>query len=289
MDHQPQSLTEREVDAFAVAFCTPVGARQVLAEAGLSAGRQPSWQGTAQEFWRELNRQLTAGVLADGRARLLAAARRIYPANSVFAGYRGLPPPAVGGTRGTALGSDPAPATRHVRRNHVQIGGGVGGQVVVGDQNVVIAARDQPAVTAPLRARPPSAERRVFLCHASQDRDTVRALHHRLRRDGIPAWLDAVDLLPGQEWDREIRRIIRASSAVLVCLSTTVVDKRGYVQKEIRHALDIADEQPDGALFLIPVRLEPCDVPYRLQAWQWVDLFAAQGYQRLLSSLRSLG
>jgi hypothetical protein len=63
------------------------------------------------------------------------------------------------------------------------------------------------------------------------------------------------------------------------------VSRAGYVQKEIGFALDVAEEQPEGALFLIPVRLEECDVPERLRRWQWADLFADGGFERLQRAL----
>jgi transcriptional regulator with XRE-family HTH domain len=125
----------------------------------------------------------------------------------------------------------------------------------------------------------------VFLCHSSEDKDQVRDLYRRLREDGQWPWLDEVDILPGQDWGNEIRDAIRNSRKILVCLSRASISKRGYVQREIRQALDVADEQPEGTIFLIPVRLEECQLPRRLAAWQWVDLFAPDGYQRLLSSL----
>jgi hypothetical protein len=53
--------------------------------------------------------------------------------------------------------------------------------------------------------------------------------------------------------------------------------KQGFVQKEIRFALDIADENPPGRIFIIPVRLVDCDVPDCLKKWQWVNLFEDQG------------
>jgi TIR domain len=133
---------------------------------------------------------------------------------------------------------------------------------------------------------PPSRDRsRIFLCHSSSDKDAVRDLYRRLRQEGLWPWLDEEDILPGQNWDAEIRRAISTSRQVLVCLSRSSVNKRGYVQKEIKQALDVADEQPEDSIFLIPVRFEPCEVPPRLRTWQWVDLFAANGYQRLLLSL----
>jgi hypothetical protein len=75
---------------------------------------------------------------------------------------------------------------------------------------------------------------------------------------------------------------------VLVCLSDDSLNKRGYIQKEIKFALDAADEMPEGTIFIIPVRLTPCEVPDRLSAWQWVNLFDEYGYDRLARSLNSL-
>jgi hypothetical protein len=100
-------------------------------------------------------------------------------------------------------------------------------------------------------------------------------------------WFDEEDILPGQDWELAIRKAIRASDVVLVCLSRTSVSKIGYLQKEIKQILDVADEQPEGTIFLIPTRLEPCDVPERLRRWQWVDLYEDAGYPRLLRALRT--
>jgi hypothetical protein len=131
----------------------------------------------------------------------------------------------------------------------------------------------------------PACPLKVFLCHAKSDKPAVRKLYQRLRAAGIDAWLDEEDLLPGQDWEREIPRAVRASDSVIVCLSCKSINKTGYVQKEIKFALDVADEQPEGAIFLIPLRLEECDVPERLSRWQWVDLFVPNGYERLMRAL----
>ena len=128
---------------------------------------------------------------------------------------------------------------------------------------------------------------RVFLCHASTDKPRVRELYRRLRADGVAPWLDEEELLPGHDWHHEITAAVRNSHVVIVCLSQTSISKAGYVQKEIRHALDIADEKPDGTIFLIPLKLEECDTPQRLQRWQWVKLFEPEGYDKLLRALRT--
>ena len=64
-------------------------------------------------------------------------------------------------------------------------------------------------------------------------------------------WLDEESLLPGQDWDMEIQSALRKADVILVCLSKNSVTKEGYVQKEIKKSLDIADEKPEGELFLI--------------------------------------
>jgi hypothetical protein len=127
----------------------------------------------------------------------------------------------------------------------------------------------------------------VFLCHSSDDKPRVRHLFHRLSDDGIECWLDAVSLQPGQDWDLEISMAIRHCRLILVCLSGGSLDRAGYLQKEVRRALDLADEQPDGSTFIIPVRLEPCAVPAKLAQWQAVDIFDEVGYQRLVMAIRA--
>ncbi len=127
---------------------------------------------------------------------------------------------------------------------------------------------------------------KVFLCHASADKPKVRELFQRLLHDGIDAWLDESKLLPGMEWELEIPKAVREADAIVICLSNNSVTKEGYVQKEIRFALDVADEKPEGTIYLIPVRLEACAVPSRLVRWQWVDLFSTDGYRKLRRSLR---
>lgn len=127
---------------------------------------------------------------------------------------------------------------------------------------------------------------KVFLCHASGDKPPVRDLYKRLTAEGVDAWLDQEKLLPGQDWRMEIPRAVRDADVVVICLSKRSITKEGYVQKEIKFALDIAEEKPEGTIFLIPARLEDCLVPDRLNRWQWVDLYEENGFIKLLRSLK---
>ena len=57
---------------------------------------------------------------------------------------------------------------------------------------------------------------RVFLCHSSNDKPTVRELYQRLKNEGwIDPWLDEEKLLPGQDWDLENEKTVETANAVM--------------------------------------------------------------------------
>ena len=127
---------------------------------------------------------------------------------------------------------------------------------------------------------------KVFLCHARADKQKVRELYRYLRRRGIRPWFDEIDLVGGQDWQVEIPKALATSDAIIICLTKNSVDKEGYIQKEIKFALDKALEMPEGRIFLIPVRFEECEVPFSLSRYQWVDLFDEVGYTRMMKALK---
>jgi hypothetical protein len=127
---------------------------------------------------------------------------------------------------------------------------------------------------------------KIFLCHSSRDKPQVRELYRRLKAEGFEVWLDEVNILPGMKWKEEIAAAMRRSSVIIICLSQGAVSKAGYVQREIKMALDLLDEQPERSTFVIPVRFEECEVPERLRDIHYVDLSADGAYDRLIMSLR---
>ena len=83
----------------------------------------------------------------------------------------------------------------------------------------------------------------------------MRHLYHRLKSDGFNPWLDEEDLVPGQHWEQEIAKAVRTSDVVVVCISRNAITRAGYIHKEISSALNVAEQQPEGAIFLIPVEI----------------------------------
>jgi len=131
----------------------------------------------------------------------------------------------------------------------------------------------------------PNRPLKVFLCHAHPDADKVRALYARLKADGVDAWLDKENIIPGQDWELEIRKAVRESDIVVVCLSKQFSQK-GYRQNEVRIALEEASLQPEGEIFIIPARLEECNYLESLKRFHGVDLFEERGYEYLMRALR---
>jgi hypothetical protein len=111
---------------------------------------------------------------------------------------------------------------------------------------------------------------RVFLCHAHNDKPRARDIYESLMNLGADVWFDEVSLIPGQDWATEIRGAVPKSDLVVVCLSQQSIDRTGFVQREIRLALEAADDRPEGSIFVVPVKLEECDVPSRLARWHWL-------------------
>lgn len=149
--------------------------------------------------------------------------------------------------------------------------------------------RSTSSISRPIEVEPVP-EHRVFISYSPEDRESARKLDLALNEAGADTWLDFNDLLPGQRWQEEIVRAIRASSVFLLLLSSNSAEKTGYIQKEIRFALEEMDRRPTGQTYIIPVRLDDSAVPNDLASLQWVDMFLDwnSGLDAILRALRSL-
>lgn len=127
---------------------------------------------------------------------------------------------------------------------------------------------------------------RVFLIHAHEDGKMVRKLYNHLRQDGMETWMDVENLMPGQDWKNEIHKAILNSDAVIVCLTRAFNGQRGYRHQEVKLALRKTRALPKDDVFIIPVRLENCEMPESLKHLHCVDLFRKGGYKKLFGVLR---
>jgi hypothetical protein len=126
---------------------------------------------------------------------------------------------------------------------------------------------------------------RIFISYAREDAATSVKLYNALARLGLLPWLDSEDLLPGQNWKVEIKRAVERADYFLALLSTKSLTKRGFVQRELKFALEVLDEFPEGAVYVIPVRLDECEPSNsRLRDLHRVDMFPSfeEGLNRIL-------
>ena len=129
---------------------------------------------------------------------------------------------------------------------------------------------------------------RVFISYAREDHAVAKRLYRDLKSAGLSPWIASKDLLGGQKWRTAIQTAIRESAYFLALMSHVSVGKRGYVQKEVREALDVLDQMPDDDVYLIPVRLDECEPSHdKLKEVHWIDLFPsyAEGFNRILQAI----
>jgi CheY-like chemotaxis protein len=128
---------------------------------------------------------------------------------------------------------------------------------------------------------------RIFLSYVRADCDAVLVLHQRLENAGHIPWIDVKDIPGGMDWEIAIDDAIKRTNFVIICLSEKSVTHRGFFQTEIGKALKIWDAMLEDDIYLIPVRLEDCQITHsRLKGLNWVDLFAEDGFQKLLNAIK---
>ncbi len=109
----------------------------------------------------------------------------------------------------------------------------------------------------------------------------AREIYGRLVESGYKPWLDEEDLLPGQNFRLVIERSLTSSDFVIIRLSRASVAKRSFFQREIKHALDKLQEMLPEDIFVIPARLDDCEMPEELKDRHWVNLFEGNIVQSL--------
>ncbi|MEA5366464.1 toll/interleukin-1 receptor domain-containing protein [Amycolatopsis sp., V23-08] len=143
----------------------------------------------------------------------------------------------------------------------------------------------------------------AFISYVHQDRDAVAKLQKILSSAGVPVWLDKEDLWPGEDWRLKIRRAITKESLVFIACFSKNSSARdvSYQNEELNLAVEqLRRRPPGGTPWLIPVRLDDCEIPEyeiapgrMLDSLQMVDLFGKDrenAASRLVGAvIRSLG
>jgi hypothetical protein len=140
----------------------------------------------------------------------------------------------------------------------------------------------------------------AFVSYVREDADEVGKLVSVLQAASIPVWKDTENLWPGQDWMQVITEAIEDGSlAFIACFSTSSAQKaKTYMNAELRLAVDQIRLMKPGRVWLLPVRLDDCDLPHfdlggnrTLGSLQRIDLFGPNreaNLGRLISAVMNI-
>lgn len=126
---------------------------------------------------------------------------------------------------------------------------------------------------------------KVFISYAKEDHETAEKLFDFLTFYHYAPWLDKKKLLPGQDWNTEIKLALKKADFIVLLLSKTSVAKRGFVQREFKLALEYCEEKLDTDIYIIPCKIDDCKVPDKLTKFQWAELSKPDSFELILNSL----
>ncbi|WP_054701187.1 toll/interleukin-1 receptor domain-containing protein [Desulfosarcina cetonica] len=131
----------------------------------------------------------------------------------------------------------------------------------------------------------------IYISHANEDSELAIRLYNDLKNEGLFPWIDIEDIFPGENRDGAIRKAIRNSQYFLALISSNSVSHIGYVQKEMKIALDFFKEFSPNSIFIIPVSIDGTRAQDEtLESLQYVDLLNyGNGMNRILFFLKGPG
>ena len=122
---------------------------------------------------------------------------------------------------------------------------------------------------------------RVFISYATADRKQALKVCDALERRGVECWISARDVAPGENYQEEIVRALRAARAMVLVFSGAANDS-----DEIKKELSLASRYRTPVMALRLQDVEPTDAfAYELSTRQWIDAFS--GWDKAIDSLAS--
>ncbi len=120
----------------------------------------------------------------------------------------------------------------------------------------------------------------IFFSYGRENSAFVLDLAKELRKAGANIWLDQLDIEPGTRWDRSIEKALKSSDTLLIVLSKDSVESHN-VMDEVSYALEERKT-------VVPVLMEPCEIPFRLRRLQYADFTENHktGIATLIKALR---
>ena len=121
----------------------------------------------------------------------------------------------------------------------------------------------------------------VFICYSRVDKAFATHLYQNLSDYDLKVWMDVYQIPSGANWDTEVQRGLESSDSMLVLLSPASTISEN-VTDEWNYFLD-------KKRLILPLKIEQCEIPFRLLRKEWIDFTADYklGFQQLIRALGS--
>jgi len=128
---------------------------------------------------------------------------------------------------------------------------------------------------------------KVFLCYASEDRESVETLGEALEARGVAIWRDKQNLRVGENWDRVLVDVIRKRvDYVIVAQSAQMANRvEGYFRKEIDIARNRWSQFDKNFVFVLPVTLSGGPPLPELEDLHTIDVTSKAGIDSLAKTI----
>ncbi len=132
---------------------------------------------------------------------------------------------------------------------------------------------------------------KVFFSHVNEDKERIMNIYTEFEKNGIDAWVDKEKLEGGDFFEEEIDVTLETTDFAAIFFSKNSVNKKSFMQTEIHKIIKVYQRQPHGTNFIIPIRLDKCDIPrikldanHYMHHIQYVDVFddKTETIQRLM-------
>ena len=107
---------------------------------------------------------------------------------------------------------------------------------------------------------------KAFLSYSRSDASSALEIARRARAAGIDLWVDQLDIPPGVLWDTAIESALKGATHVVFLLSPDAVESHNVLD-EMSFALESRKS-------IVPVLMRPCDRPFRIRRYQYIDATA---------------
>jgi hypothetical protein len=126
----------------------------------------------------------------------------------------------------------------------------------------------------------------VFISYVHDNQAYALSLYNKLQEADIKPWLDKEKLRGGDNWDKEINKVIKQVDYFVALQSNDLVKRQiGYVNREICEALDRSKEFR-GLQFIIPVRIDDSPFIEEFRHLHTIDLTDDKNLNELITTIK---